>query len=189
MVSLKGRNELECKDLLGGVKRVYLFQWVEPSELDMILEEGVELSLYPTTPVYKYNFRGDFEYTEGRDDNGRWSQSLSFNFKKIVLSQSKELAKQSRGILGCIFEDRKGRFRIMGLRNGCDVSFSTTTGGGKGSFTGYDITLTATEEYNAPFIDDLTSTGFTPEVDVENRLLASTDVLASTDLICSEITY
>jgi hypothetical protein len=58
------------------------------------------------------------------------------------------------------FQDNNGLYRIFGLYNGMqcgNVDFKT--GGGKSDLNGYTFTLTAQEEKQSFFIEDLEETG------------------------------
>jgi hypothetical protein len=58
-----------------------------------------------------------------------------------------------------VVESNLGYYALMGLRNGCDIDFNTTTGGAKSEFSGFQLTITAIEEYNAPLFNDLSIVG------------------------------
>jgi len=54
-----------------------------------------------------------------------------------------------------------GRYKIGGLFKGANMKeLKLVSGGSKNSLNGYQITIESTEEYLAPFIDNLATTGF-----------------------------
>ena len=57
-------------------------------------------------------------------------------------------------------QDYNDNYYMMGLENGADVTGGTVvTGGAKGDFAGYTLTMTAEEKKPANFLDvDLTTT-------------------------------
>lgn len=155
----KGRADLICKDNISGINAVYLFGFtpVFYSSVDVI--EGVELISYPAQNLWKYELRGNFELSQSVDEDGLVNQSLSCELKKIDLETTNELNKITRRITGVVVESNLGYYALMGLRNGCEIDFNTTTGGSKSEFSGYQLTINAIEEYNAPQFDDLAIIG------------------------------
>ncbi len=155
----KGNNDLICKDNISGIKALYLFSFTPVSYTSVNVIEGVELISYPTQNLWKYELRGNFELLQSIDEDGLVNQSLSCELKKLDLETTNELNKITRRLLGVVVESNLGYYALMGLRNGCDIDFNTTTGGSKADFSGYELTINALEEYNAPLFDDLSIIG------------------------------
>ena len=165
----KGRLE-PCKNSLGGIRNMYVMPFIEYgfNQIDVI--DGVELISFPETTVYKYELRADgnnFSEDLQVDDNGdSYSQSLNVVLKKISLETSRQLKILSKIELRVIFQDRNGKFLILGLHNGVNMDFNTSTGGSKSDFNGYNLTFSGLEQYKAPFIDNLYDTGFNIDGDI-----------------------
>jgi hypothetical protein len=155
----KGNNDLICKDNLSGIKAVYLFAFEPVFYSSVIVNEGIELFDYPKQNLWKYELRGNFQLTQSVDEDGMVNQSLACQLKKLDLETTNELNKITRRLVGCVVESNLGYFALMGLRNGCEIDFDTTTGASKADFSGYDLTITAIEEYNAPQFNDLSIIG------------------------------
>ena len=166
----KGYKELHCKNNLSGIKNIYLFKFVPYFYTDIQVIEGLQLISYPQTIAYRYELRADYALQQSLNDEERWVQSLEVQLKKIDLSTTIEIDNLSRNIVGCVAEYESGKFALIGLRNGCEISTSTTTGSSKGDFSGYTLSIEALEDYQAPMFDSLVSVGFV-EVKTEAFLL------------------
>ena len=57
-----------------------------------------------------------------------------------------------------MYEYRDGSHRIQGISDGTVISLETESGGAKGDFNGYTLTLTSTEVDLAPTLDSATVT-------------------------------
>lgn len=154
----RGRTE-PCKDTLGGIKNVYLWRFVKPSFLDVNVNEGSQLISYPNTIIYKFETVADANsYEESLIEDNAYEQSLNIVLKVVSSDSNVNVTKLQRNLLGVIIEDYNGLYRIMGLRNGCDVdSINVSTGGAKSDYNGYKLEISAQEEYKAPFLSDLSN--------------------------------
>ena len=157
-----GRTE-PCSDSIGGIRKVYLFSFVEYSKSQIVCD-GSELTTFPATTIY------DFWVSNGRmseninnDENGvSYDQSLSFTLKKQDVPTTRDLHTASKGEIRYIVEFNDGRFKIGGLYNGATISSMTlNSGGAKSDGSNYDITITSLEEVESKWIDSLSSAGFT----------------------------
>ena len=157
-----GRTEAPNNNI-GGVKNVYLFDYVEYQNY-LIQTNGANLISYPNTIVYKYELRADAntlnEDFETDETGNYYSQSFSFILKgdfNYTYNPSNLLGKR----IGAIVETRLGNFKILGLKNGCKVtSVKKTTGGSRTDFVGYNIDVECKELNMSYFITDLNSVGF-----------------------------
>lgn len=155
----KGNNDLACKDNLSGIKAIYLFSFTPIFYPLINVIEGVELISYPAQNLWKYELRGDFQLSQSIDEDGMVNQSLSCDLKKIDLETTNELNKITRRLTGVVIDSNLGYYALMGLRNGCEIDFNTTTGANKSDFSGFQLSINAIEEYNAPQFDDLSIIG------------------------------
>ncbi len=58
--------------------------------------------------------------------------------------------------------------RILGLRNGLEVTVSNETGGDKPDLNGYRLSFSGKENHQAYWIDDLSTVGFTESTENDN---------------------
>lgn len=155
-VLTSGRTE-PCRDVIGGVKNVYLFPYVKyaPSQIDIKFETLVE---FPSTTLFKYEVQnGQFEQTISNDENGiNYNQSLSFTIFKQDLLTTRELNVLTNIDFRFVAEFYDGSFRVSGLFNGAKIeSLTLSSGGSKTDLNGYNVTITGNEEIQAPYLDSL----------------------------------
>ncbi|MBV1952738.1 MAG: hypothetical protein KUG64_11165 [Cycloclasticus sp.] len=150
-----------CKDLQGGVNKVYLFPFVKYSRSQIVLNEQ-ELVTFPFTTIYDWE-SNTTNYSENTSFDGgdvAWSQNFTIQIPKtIVSSEVYKLVKQD---FRAIIIDRIGNIRILGLFNGLEAQINNETGQGKPDFNGYKVTFTGKEDNQAYFITDLEAVGFNP---------------------------
>ncbi len=158
-----GRTE-GCNDSIGGLKNIYLFDFVDYKRF-LITTNLNALVSYPATTVFKYELRADgntisTDFQED-EDGSSYNQSLSIVLKGLRADHVETTSLINKR-LGCITESRLGQFQIMGLFNGVRVkSIKAQTGGAKSDFNGYNLDLEAKETKSLFYIDDLASAGFT----------------------------
>ena len=149
----------ECKNLQGGVHRVYLFPFVKYSRSQIVLNDQ-ELTTFPSTLIYDWDSLAT-NYSESTSVEGgdiAWGQNFSIQISKtVVTSEVYRLAKKE---WRAIIVDRIGNIRILGLFNGLDAEITNETGQGKTDFNGYKISFTGKEDSQAYFISNLTAVGF-----------------------------
>lgn len=157
----RGRTE-PCKVGLGGVKNVYIWNWVEPTYQNVQGVNGVSLISYPDTIVFKFEtVSSGNTYSESSIEFKGYDQTLNVELKKIGSETHEQIESLHNCTLGVIVEDYNGLFRLMGLRNGVEVeSVNIDLGSGKSDFNGYKLNLTAKERYKAPLFTDLNTVGF-----------------------------
>ena len=161
-----GRNE-PCLDNIGGLKSVYLYTYI-PYRKYEISEDGTTLLKFPDTDIYRYELRADgntFGSTMQKSDDGTFYQQKASLVLKNIKYDQVEITSLLNKRVGCIVENRNGKYQIMGLYNGCRVkSVKGTTGGARNSFNGYSLEIEANEQNQPFFIQDLEDAGFDPVV-------------------------
>lgn len=177
------RNE-PCKNTIGGVKAIYLMDFVKyPKNLIQLNKEKTQLLSFPITIIYEVQLRAATSYDQEIQEDGSINQSIEIALKKDSLQTQQEIRQLVKKELRVIVEDRLGRFWLMGLHNGVIIeSYTRTSGGSKGDFNGYNLTFNAQEEFLSPFIESLENTGFI--IPVEGQVLwraSDTTILASND--------
>lgn len=153
----KGRTDLACKNVVGGVKNVYLFKYVDLAYTDITINRGVQIRQFPTTDIYKFEVKnGSFDQQIQNDANGvSYLQTLSFTLWKQNLETTVELDTATKIDLRYIVEFYDGRYQMGGVYNGARLEFNAVTGGAKTDLNGYNVTIRGVEEWKAPFVVDL----------------------------------
>ena len=173
----------KCKDSLGGLKKVYLFPYVKYSRSQIILNGNILVS-YPDTTIYEFEVETNpnVNQTQSEDAGGKFfSISLSLDLPNTLGNDFQKVLNKDYNI---IIEDRNGKLRFLGNRNGLEcTSLNYDTGSSKNSFNGLKLSFEGKEENEAWFINDLSSAGFI--IIGTQPILSSTNILASTNLISS----
>ena len=179
----KGRSE-PCKSV-SGIKTVYLFKYVQYANTQIVGVKGSTLTSFPSTDIYAYAcVNANFNEDIANDENGvKVTQNLTFTLLKQDYLTTKTMQEIKQLELRYIIELNDGRYRIGGLFKGANITeLKLVSGGSKNSLNGYNVTIESTEEYLAPFIDDLSSVGFTESLnllleDFDDLLLENNDIL------------
>ncbi len=180
---ISGRKE-PCKDNLGGIKKIYLIDYVNYPNHLMTGYKNMLLTSFPTSLIFDYE--GTSKNANENLNGDAYSQNISFKMSKqdIVTNQNVMLLFKKR--VRAITVDWKGKIKIYGLHNGLDVSVNITTGNSRNSFGGYKLLLEGKEQYQAPFINFLEDAGFYTEGVLSGCLLSSSGKAASlADLVSS----
>ncbi|OUX36615.1 MAG: hypothetical protein CBE33_05320 [Candidatus Pelagibacter sp. TMED273] len=157
----RGRKE-PCKDVVGGIKGVYFFDFGSITTTFDSTDTDVIDSLGDVT-CFNYEVKGNssFEQTiTSSRENGTtfFEQTLNLTLKKLTVQDHKELKLLSFGRPHVVVEDYNGNAFMMGLEHGADVSGGTiVTGAAMGDLSGYTLTLTAQELKPANFLEGATS--------------------------------
>lgn len=171
-----GRTE-PCKDNLGGLRRIYIMDYVEYSLPLMVGYKSYELTSFPLT--YIFEFEGREKNANENYTDGYYNQEVSMTLAKqdIATHQVVEILRNKR--VRVITEDHKRVLRIYGLKNGMDVEVSVKTGTQKQEFSGYSLNIIGREEYKSHFIGNLNDVGFFDEEPTFGELLASSSRISS----------
>ena len=166
-----GRTE-PCRDAVGGIKAIYLSDFVE-NAFTVSAGESTAISA-SVTEVFKYELLADgntFVETFTADKNtgtSTYEQVLTVALKKQTQASAQELSLivKSRPIV--VIEFRDGRRVIQGLEDGTVVTGDVQSGGAKSEFNGYNITFTSTETIPAPTLDAATNTALEAIISTTN---------------------
>jgi len=150
-----------CFDNVAGVKIVYFTDEATGVITYDVTDTDVITAMAGTPEFFQYNLKGSANtYTETITktvDNGTsfFAQSLAIQFPKLTKSMHKELKLLVYGSPTVIIQDYNDNYFVMGLENGADATGGTVvTGGARGDFAGYTLTMTAEEKKPANFLDD-----------------------------------
>ena len=154
-----------CKDSIGGVKKVYLFDYVKYARSQIVFElSDLTLTSFPSTDIYPFETNIDVTFTNNGEENegGKfYNEQIDLSFNGIFLYDDFEdfLNRDLR----CIIEDRNGKLRILGAFNGLQMErLQVTLGDAKNSFRGYQFSLQGQEEQPSLFLDNLNDFNIIP---------------------------
>ena len=155
-----GRKE-PCKDVVGGLKNVYLVDFGDLGTITYTDDEVTDLA--GTFSAYKYELKGNssFEQTiTASRENGTtfFDQTLSLTLKKLTKEDNKEIKLLAYGRPHVFVEDYNGNVMLMGAAHGADVNGGTiVTGAAMADLSGYTLTMNAQETLPANFVSGATS--------------------------------
>ena len=167
----------KCKDSLGGLKKVHLFPYVKYSRSQIVLNGNI-LVTYPNTTIYEFEVETNpsVSQTQSEENGGKYfSISLSLDLPNTLGYDFQKVLNKDYNI---IVEDRNGKLRFLGNRNGLEcTSLNYDTGSSKNSFSGLKLSFEGKEECEAWFINNLASAGFNIFGDGEFLLQENGDFL------------
>ena len=175
-VLTSGRTE-PCKDGIGGLKEIWLTSFIPYSERNIAGYKAMLLTSFPTTLMFKFEGRNKIFNEEFND--GGYEQSVEIRLLKqdyITVALLETLIKKK---VRAVVVDWMGQIRVAGLHNGLDVEVKTSSGGSRFDYNGYELTMTGSEPYSAPFLSSFPGSGFEKEGVTLDCLLASSDQPAS----------
>lgn len=158
----QGRSAL-CKEALGGIKKVYFINQgnVDSSKITLSGEgEKLITGFSSAINIYTYEAVGFAssleESNEVSRENGTsiFTQTLTLVLHSQDASASRNLSNLSKTSPAAIVEDSNGKFMLIGLNNGLDVSVASSTGTALGDMNGYTLTATGIEAESAYFVDE-----------------------------------
>lgn len=156
-----GRATL-CKESVGGIKNVYFINQGDVNSTKITLSgagEKLISGFTSDTNIYKYEavgFASSYEESnEVSRENGTsfFTQTLNLIIHNQDAPASRELSALSKTSPAAIVEDTNGKFLLIGLDNGLDVSVASTTGTALGDMNGYTLTATGVEPEMAYFVE------------------------------------
>lgn len=151
-----------CKDAIGGMKAAYLIDYQEDA---FTVSGGTATAIDAgVTVCYKYELLADgntLVETIASDENtgtSTYTQALTMALKKQTKESAAELKLMVAARPIVVVQLRSGEYKIVGLEDGCTTTGTIESGGAKGEFNGYNITMTAIETQPAPTLDSATVT-------------------------------
>ena len=166
-----GRTE-PCKDAIGGLKAIYLLDYLEDS-FTIAAGEATAIDA-GVTEVFKYELLADgntlVETFTADQNNGTsiYEQALTVALKKQDADSATELSLIVKARPIAVVQFRDGSYRIVGISDGTVATGDIQSGGAKADFNGYNLTLTATEVLPAPTLDSSTVTALLALVSATN---------------------
>lgn len=158
-----GRTK-QCKQGLGGLGRLYLFNYVEDP---FTVTSGVATAINPLLlNVFEYELEGDGNNVSESmvpDRNSGTTlntQTITVVLKKIDATTSAQMNLLAYGFPMAVVKDRNGIYHAVGIEDGIDFTVAQTTGGAKGELNGYTLTGVSTTGSLSPKLDTATTAAF-----------------------------
>ena len=158
-----GRDKA-CKQGLGGLGKLYLFNFVENP---FTVTAGVATAINPLlTTVFEYELEGDGNnvaeslVSDRNSGTSLNTQTLTVVLKKIDAVTSAQMNLLAYGFPMAVVKDRNGIFHAIGTDDGIDFTVAQSTGGAKGDLNGYTLTGVSTTGALSPKLDATTVTAF-----------------------------
>lgn len=155
-LTLAGRG-VGCKDALGGIKRIYVAEWVDGIWED--IASGEVSGSTAAITFYTYDMTrgsGSLNQTITSDlaaGTVFFDQVCSVTFNKAAASDITEISNLVKGRMAVLVEDNNGNWFVMGHQNGVEVSGGTAqTGTAAGDQNGFTIEFSAQDVAPAPFL-------------------------------------
>ena len=159
---------VDCKDQIGGLKKIFFTQsycsdirasatFNGTNVLQMDTAGFANWDIYggSTVNVFQYDLRPNLSSvtvninSDPATGTTFFEQTLSLTLQKLTVAQTNELKLISYNRSQVFVLDNNDNVFLLGMDNGCDISGGTAvTGAAKGDMTGYTIEWTA-EEKNA----------------------------------------
>ena len=155
-LTLAGRG-VGCKDALGGIKRIYVAEWIDGIWEDIASGEVVGATEAITFFTYDMTRgSGSLNQTITSDlaaGTVFFDQVCSVTFNKAAASDITEISNLVKGRMAVLVEDNNGNWFVMGHQNGVEVSGGTAqTGTAAGDQNGFTIEFSAQDVAPAPFL-------------------------------------
>lgn len=156
-LTLAGRG-VGCKDALGGIKRIYVAEWVNGIWED--IASGEVSGSTAAITFYTYDMTrgsGSLNQTITSDlaaGTVFFDQVCSVTFNKAAAADITEISNLVKGRMAVLVEDNNGNWFVMGHQNGVEVTGGTAqTGTAAGDQNGFTLEFSAQEVAPAPFLD------------------------------------
>lgn len=155
-----------CFDNISGVKAVYFSTDALGAITYDITDTDVITTFAGLPEFFQFDLKGNantFVETITKDvSNGTafYDQVLTLQFPKLDKSTHKELKLLVWASPTVCIQDYNDNYFMMGLENGADITGgSVATGGARGDFAGYSLTMSGQEKVPANFLKvDLATT-------------------------------
>jgi hypothetical protein len=155
-----------CKQSLGGLGKLYLFNFLENP---FTVLAGVATAINPLLTignVFEYELEGDgnnvaeslvSDRNTGTSVN---TQTITAVLKGIDATTSAQMNLLAYGFPMAVVKDRNGIYHAIGIDDGIDFTVAQTTGGAKTELNGYTLTGVSTTGSLSPKLDSTTVTAF-----------------------------
>ena len=157
---------LLCNEGIGGVKAIYLGNFNDFNDGDVVLTTGIVTEL-PACTIFEYQPNrntGAMTMTPNANlENGTlfFTQVVEFTLGKLDTNKHAQFTLMSKGRLVAFIQTYDDDILMLGRTDGAFLTAGTyQTGKAKGDMNGYMVTLTAEEQELCPFLEPFTTTPF-----------------------------
>jgi len=161
---LTSGREKACKQGLGGIGKIFLFNFLENP---FTVVAGVATAINPLLlTAFEYELEGDGNNVSESmvsDRNSGTSvntQTSTFVLKKIDAVTSAQMNLLAYGFPMAVVKDRNGIYHAIGIDDGIDFTVVQSTGGAKTELNGYTLTGVSTTGSLSPKLDTATVAAF-----------------------------
>ena len=154
----------QCKDTIGGVSKLYLYNFIE-DPFTVLAGEATGMNVL-LTAAFEYDLEGnghilDEQLVPSRDAGTRLNtQTITAILQKIDAATSAEMNLLAAGTPQAVVLERNGNYFAVGITEGIDFTVAVNTGSAKEDLNGYTLTGVSTESEIAPILDSATVTAF-----------------------------
>jgi len=161
---LTAGREKQCKQGIGGVAKLYLFDYLEDpftvasgaaTAMNVLLTEAFEYDLTGDGQVLLENMVSD--RSAGTTTN---TQTVTAILQKIDVATSNEMKLIANATPQAVIKTRNGDYHAVGVTDGIDFTIDQTTGATQAEFNGYTLTGVAIESEYSAILDTATTSAF-----------------------------
>lgn len=158
----RGLNLLECKDAVGGIRRLYLTPFAEYDieTLSDATSGHTATGLGTLDEVFQYevkNSGNSFEEVgESSRDNGTtvYNTTVTAILTKLTKQKAFQLKLMNWGRVLAFIELNQGDILLVGLENGCEISSTSSVGGEMNGTNSSTISIVGMERAPSYFLTD-----------------------------------
>jgi hypothetical protein len=158
----------QCKTLLGGTSKIYIFNFVENA---FTVSAGTVTAVSSAvTQVYEFEITGDLStltevLTTSRNEGTATNlQTLVVSINGISAAAGETLNKLAYSTTNAVVKDRNGIWHALGILDGFDFNIEQNSGGAKTDKNGYLATGVSTTNALSPKMNAAAVTAFLAKV-------------------------
>lgn len=158
---------IDCKDAIGGIKRVYIQQMEDFLSGVTVDSTTLEIEALPTATLYKVDVRVgsgsmQFEATTSVENNTiYWTHTVTCIVPKMTAAKRKQIELFGKNRLALFVLDTNGNIWFCGKLNGCDLTAAPGgTGTAIGDLNGWTLTFTAMDDKQPFRLESYTTNPF-----------------------------
>ena len=154
----------QCKEFLGGVQKLYLFNYLEnpftvvdgaATAMNVLLTEAFEYDLVGDGQVLVEDMVSD--RATGTTVN---TQTVTAILQGLDVATSNEMKAVANGYPQAVVKDRNNNYIVVGYSEGIDFTVNSTTGSTQAELNGYTLTGVALEGALGAYLDETTRDAF-----------------------------
>ena len=171
----KGKNALQCKDAVSGLKAIYVANYDDYGFVTSSTEVGHLLTdLGSLTEVFKFELKNsgntfNQDITSSRDNGTTFfNQTLSFVLTKLSSEMEFQIKMLAWGRPQIFVEANSGDFFLVGKEHGCEISGNSQIQGTMDSLNGYSLSAVGMEKDPIFYLNGTASTALLALVSTDN---------------------